>query len=171
MTPGTHIVSYEAKHGRALTYLNHTVNITLPYSSAQNLTQTQYRFYSTLEGASDYALYRIVDPPGCSDYFVMRRAKSLDSTDIDMHLAHAEPSSLGNNSVAYSKHRDGPDAFEIYRWDAIQDQGTYAVLITHEGATRTCYYVDLYVSCGGSNEDREVPRPGEITLPIGEPQA
>jgi hypothetical protein len=147
--PGSYNVSYVARKGKAKTTLNATVNLTVPYNNARNLTA--WRIYTTLNGSEDYDLYRITHTSGS---WLNLTVTSRSGTDVDFYLQNAtDPSNLGNATDSYTVKKNSTSTSEWYRWDGIQSGTVFALLVKHKNAGGTAYSITYEREMGGGSEE------------------
>lgn len=120
---------------------------------------SEWRVYSTLNGTSDYDLYRIRHTSGS---WLNITVTSRSGTDVDFYLQNAtDPSSIGNNPGAYAVQRNGTNTTEWYRWENIEWGTVFSLLIRHKNATNTAYSITY------ARETASEPDPPECNQVIG----
>lgn len=134
--PGSYTLEVGARMGTHARVATLTVNLTQRDQPIVNLT-TRTR-YASLNGTSDWDLYRIQHPGG-GDWFTLK-VEALDGHDVDLHLTQGDPTAAGTDPAGYSVHATTGGSTETHTWTGATANTVYSLLVRHKaGATHTSY--------------------------------
>ncbi|HWG91673.1 MAG TPA: hypothetical protein VNZ52_12565 [Candidatus Thermoplasmatota archaeon] len=156
---GSYMVRFELWKGRAVSYLNATVNLTKPVQQA--FTLKTYQTYGVLQPpggtAGDYDLYRVQLPVNCGTRFKVV-VTAHDGHDVDLYGNKSAPENTGGDPARYTQSRTGPGSTETIEWTNVLPTDVFTFMVRHDASTETSYGVVLDHQCTYAPKP---PRPWE----------
>ncbi|HWG89356.1 MAG TPA: kelch repeat-containing protein [Candidatus Thermoplasmatota archaeon] len=145
---GSYMVRFELWKGRAVSYLNATVNVTKPVQQAVNLKS--YQTYGVLQPpggtTGDYDLYRVQLPPNCGTRFKVV-VTAHDGHDVDLYGNKSAPENTGGDPSRYTQAQTGPGSTETIEWTNVLPTDVFTFMVRHDASAETSYGIVLDHQC------------------------